>query len=201
VARRPRWLGAAGALVTIGIGWTAETWAAKGVTVPLECHNGPSGQVIRLLVTVPPTAAEGSDFAVRFDGVDTGKISHVGLRYIHGMTTELLIPEGASLVDGSLRIVPGTGTTNVRGGARISRQGNTIRLVLPAHVEAGERYTPPSFEFRLRVTAGAERKLWQRFSRWEVTAKAIIIGDVHMTCDAKPRPYPVAATTVKPAEP
>jgi hypothetical protein len=191
----------AGALVAAGLGLAAETRAAKTITVPLDCRNGPSGQVIQLTVTVPPTATEGSTFAVRFDGMDTGKISHLGLRYIHDMTTELLIPDGTSLVEGSLRIVPNTGTANVRARARVSRQGAVIRLVLPAHIEQGQRYTPPSFEFVLRVTATASRKLVQRFSRWEVTANAIILGDLRMTCDAKPRPYPVASTTVKPAQP
>ena len=191
----------AGALVAAGLGFAADTRAAKTITVPLTCHQGPSGQGIRLAVTVPPTATEGSSFAVRFDGVDTGKISHLGLRYIHDMTTEMLIPDGTSLVEGSLRIVPGTGTANVRKGARVTRQGSVIRLVLPAHVEAGQSYTPPSFEFTLRVTAPAERKIVHRFSRWEVTANAILLGDIRMTCDANPRPYPVARTTIKPAPP
>lgn len=190
-----------GALVAAGLAFAAETRAAKTVTVPLICHNGPSGQVIRLSVTVPPTATEGSSFAVRIDGVDTGEISHVGLRYIHDMTTEMLIPDGTSLVEGSLRIVPGTGTANVRARARVTRQGAVIRLVLPAHVEQGQRYTPPSFEFLLRVTAPAPRKIIQRFSRWEVTANAIILGDLRMTCDGNPRPYPVASTTIKPVPP
>jgi hypothetical protein len=191
----------AGALVAAGLGLAAETQAARTITVPLDCRNGPSGQVIRLSLTVPPTATEGSSFAVRIDGVDTGEISHIGLRYIHDMTTEMLIPDGTSLVEGSLRIVPNTGTANVRARARVTQQGAVIRLVLPAHIEAGQRYTPPSFEFALRVTAAAPRKIVQRFSRWEVTAKAIIIGDVRMTCNANPRPYPVASTTVKPAQP
>jgi hypothetical protein len=191
----------AGALVAAGLGLAAETWAAKTITVPLECRSGPSGQVIHLSVTVPPTATEGTTFAVRIDGVDTGEISHVGLRYIHDMTTELLIPDGASLVEGSLRIVPSTGSANVRARARVSQQGAAIRLVLPAHIEQGQRYTPPSFEFVLRVTATAPRKVVQRFSRWEVTANAIILGDLRMTCDAKPRPFPLATTTIKPVEP
>jgi hypothetical protein len=191
----------AGALVAVGLAFAPATRAAKTITIPLICHSGPSGQVIRLSVTVPPTATEGSSFGVRIDGVDTGKISHVGLRYIHDMTTELLIPDGTSLVDGSLRIVPETGTANVRRGARVARQRSVIRLVLPAHIEAGQSYTPPSFEFVLKVTAAAERKIVHRFSRWEVTANAILLGDLRMTCDANPRPYPVAITTIKPALP
>jgi hypothetical protein len=201
VARRARRQAAAGALVVAALGFAADTRAAKTITIPLNCQRGPSGQVIRLSVTVPPAATEGSSFAVRFDGVDTGKISHVGLRYIHDMTTEMLIPDGTNLVERSLRIIPGTGSPNVRAGARVTRQGAIIRLVLPAHVEAGERYTPPSFEFLLEVTAAARRKIVHRFSRWEVTANAIILGDLRMTCDANPRPYPVASTTVKPAPP
>jgi hypothetical protein len=191
----------AGALAAAGLAFVAETQAAKTITVPLICHQGPSGQVIRLSVNVPPTATAGSSFAVRIDGVDTGKISHVGLRYIHDMTTEMLIPDGTSLVQGSLRIVPETGTANVRGSARVTRQGSVIRLLLPAHIEAGQSYTPPSFEFVLKVTAAAQRKLVHRFSRWEVTANAILLGDLRMTCDANPRPYPLASTTVKPAPP
>jgi len=190
-----------GALAAAGLAFAPDTQAAKTITIPLICHRGPSGQVIRLSVTVPPTATEGASFAVRIDGVDTGKISHLGLRYIHDMTTEMLVPDGTSLAEDSLRIVPGTGTANVRKGARVTRQGSVIRLVLPAHVEAGQSYTPPSFEFTLRVTAPAERKIVHRFSRWEVTANAILLGDIRMTCDANPRPYPVARTTIKPAPP
>lgn len=191
------------AATSAALAWTTLPEAATAVSVPLSCDQGPSGQHADLLVTVPSSVPEGGTFTVRIDGRNSGKISHMGLRYIHDMTTEVLLPSGAGYVDGSARIVPKTGSPNVRPGASVTRQGNAITLVLPAHVEDGSDYTPPSFEFELRATAAAGAKIVQRFSQYRVTAKAIIVGDVHTVCDSVPKPYAIGSTTVtsSPAQP
>jgi hypothetical protein len=173
--------------------------AGTAVTVPLSCSKGPSGQTANLSITVPRSVAEGATFTVRIDGKDSGKISHTGLKYIHSMTTELVIPAGTTLV--SARVVPDTGTANVRPGAKVVTAGSTLALVLPARVEDGSSYTPPSFEFQLKVTATAGTAVVQKFSQYRVTANAIIIGDVRTVCDPTPKPYSIATTTVTTASP
>jgi len=186
-----------------GLLWSTSLDAGSAVIVPLVCDHGGSGQHADLVVTVPAAAEEGSTFTVRVDGQDSGKISHTGLRYIHDMTTRLLLPNGASYVDGSARIIPGTGTPNVREGASVRRQGNALILSLPGRVEDGSSFTPPSFEFQVKVTAAAGSKVLQRFAQYTVTAKAVLIGDVLTTCEPTPKPYTIGVTTVTapPAQP
>ncbi|MBI5537254.1 MAG: hypothetical protein HY898_31320 [Deltaproteobacteria bacterium] len=191
------------AVIVASVAWTTVPEAATAVSVPLSCTRGPSNQRAELLVTIPASVEAGSTFTARFDGKNSGPISHTGLNYIHEMTTELLVPTGATYVEGSAHIIPNTGTANVRAGARVTKQGNTITLFLPAHVEDGSNYTPPSFEFQVKVTAAAGAKVAQRFSQYRVTANAIIVGDVHTVCDPTPKPYTVGTTNVvaAPAQP
>lgn len=196
------WIQAA-ALATISVimPWTTTPEAATAVSVPLSCTKGPSGQRAEMLVTVPPSVEEGAVFTVRFDGKNSGTVSHTGLRYIHDMTTQVLVPNGTAYVEGSARIIPNTGTPNVRDGAKVTKQGGIVTLLLPGQVNNGDNYTPPSFELKLQVTAAAGAKIEQRFWQYKVTAKAVIIGDVLTVCDPTPKPYTIASTTVTAKEP
>lgn len=189
------------ALLAAVVAMTGAAESATAVSVPLSCSKGPSGQKAEMLVTVPASVEEGAVFTVRFDGKNSGAVSHTGLRYIHDMTTQVLIPNGTAYVDGSAKIIPNTGTPNVRDGAKVSKQGGIVTLLLPGHVNDGDNYTPPSFEFKLKVTASAGTKLEQRFWQYKVTAKAIIIGDVLTVCDPTPKPYAIATTNVTAAAP
>lgn len=170
--------------------------AGTSVSVPIECSRGPSGQSFRTTISIPAQVTQGEKFTVRVDGVSSGTISHTGLRYIHDMVTEYLLPQGATLVAGSLHLVPGTGSANVTPTASVTRVGNTIRLALPGRVDDGSSYTPPSFEFQLEATAAAGGKIAFQFSQYRVTAKAVIVGDVDTVCTPKPQPYTLATTTV-----
>ncbi|HMJ10381.1 MAG TPA: hypothetical protein VK524_03190 [Polyangiaceae bacterium] len=172
---------------------------APRYNIPIECTKGPSDQRHKVLVSVPATVTEGTAFKVRVDGVNSGKISHTGLNYIFDMGYEWAVPKGAELVEGSLKIVPGTGTENVRKGARISHKAGVIHVLLPARVESGGNYTQPSFEFELKATAAAGATISQVFRRYKVTANAFIVGDVKTTCDPRPKPYFLAGTKVQPA--
>lgn len=169
---------------------------ATSVKVPIECSRGPSGQVHSTSVTVPAQVVSGARFVVRIDGQSSGTISHTGLNYIHDMITEYLVPAGTTYVAGSLRVVPGTGSANVAGTARVGKVGNVLRLTLPAHVENGGSYTPPSIEYQLEVTAPVGTKIGLPFHQVRVSANAIFIGDVDTTCVPKPQPYSLATTTV-----
>lgn len=190
-------------IIAASVAWTTIPDAATAVVVPLTCTRGPSAQRAELFVTLPTSVDQGGTFTARFDGKNSGPISHTGLNYIHEMTTELLLPSGATYVDGSAHIIANTGTANVRPGATVTKQGNTITLLLPAHVEDGANYTPPSFEFQLKATAAVGAKIVQRFSQYRVTANAIIVGNVHTICDPTPKPYAIGSTTVlaPPAQP
>ncbi len=173
-----------------------ESRAAANVTVPMECSRGPSGQSFRTMLTMPAQVVAGEKFTVRVDGVSSGTISHTGLRFIHDMTTEYLLPSGATLVAGSLHLVPGTGTSNVTPTASVAKVGNTIRLTLPGRVDDGSSYTPPSIEFQLEATGAAGNKISFQFSQYRVTAKAVIIGDVDTVCTPKPQPFTLGTTTI-----
>jgi len=175
---------------------SGDVLAATAVKAPLECTRGPSGQTYRATMTMPAEVTQGSTFTVRVDGASSGTISHTGLNYIHDMTTEFLVPQGTTYVAGSLRVVPGTGSSNVSSTARVSKVGNILRLTLPAHVENDSSYTPPSIELKLQATGAAGSKI--AFQLWQirVSANAIFVGDVDTTCNPKPQAYTLATTTV-----
>ncbi|HTB75531.1 MAG TPA: hypothetical protein VK762_19910 [Polyangiaceae bacterium] len=168
----------------------------RHVTVPLACSRGPSGQSHGVTVTVPACVSPGARYKVRVDGVDTGKIAYTGLRYIFDMRSEWPVPQGTTYVDGSAHIVPGTGSANVRPGAQAVYDGGHIDLVLPARVGSGASYTAPSFEFELDVSSPEGAQITLRLSRYYVTANALLVGDLHTTCEPTPKPFPVAVTRV-----
>jgi hypothetical protein len=187
------------AVLVLSLGLGVARAAAPPVGIPLTCSHGPSDQKHNVTISVPASAAQGATYKVRIDGVNSGKISHTGLNYIYNMWSEWLVPAGAEYVDGSAHLVAGTGSENVRAGARIVHKGGVISLFLPAHVENGSSYTPPSFEFSLKVTAHPGATIAQSFKRYRVTANAFLVGNVDTTCDPKPKPFRVAATKVEPA--
>jgi len=119
--------------------------ATTSVSVPLSCDRGPSGQHADLIVDVPAMVDAGQVFTVRIDGRSSGIISHTGLRYIHDMTTSVLVPAGTAYVSGSARIVPNTGTANVRPGARGSKQGGTAKAIIIGDVHTVCDPTPKPY--------------------------------------------------------
>ena len=179
------------------VGFESPAAAPRRVSIPLDCSRGPSGQMQNVVITVPAHVPAGSRYTVRVDGVDSGKISHTGLRYIFDMGYAWPVPPGARYVEGSARIVAGTGSENVRPGARIVQASGSVDSVIPAHVEDGSSYTPPSFEFELDVTGPPGTSITQSFSGYHVTAHAFLVGDVHTSCEPVPRPFPVAVTRVE----
>jgi hypothetical protein len=188
-------LSIAGALVT-----TAPAGLAATVRAPLHCSRG-GGQSFTAAVTAPSTQPEGSTYVVRIDSVPSGAIARTGLHYIHDMETDYVLPAGAAYVAGSAHIVPQTGTANVLPGARVSYEGGMLRLVLPAHVENGSGYTPPSVEFQLRVTAANGARLSLRLGQVRVMANALLLGDVRTECNPTPRSNVLATTVVAPGRP
>jgi hypothetical protein len=192
---------ASAAIVAVTVMWAAVPEAGTSVSVPLSCNKGPDGQVCRVNVTIPASIEENGTFTVRIDGNNSGKISHTGLKYIYNMTTEFRIPDNASYVAGSAKVIPETGSANVRPGARVTQSGRSISLVLPGHVEDGQDYTPPSFEFQLKATGSAGSKIVQKFNEYRLTANAIIIGDVHTVCNPNPKPYSIGTTNITAAAP
>jgi hypothetical protein len=202
-ALRSAALASAGVLLVVLTPSQAETQTpqspqSRRVGIPLVCSRGPSGQRHDVAITAPAGVASGSRYIVRVDGVDTGKISHIGLHYIFDMQSQWLIPKGTEYVDGSARIVPGTGSPAVRPGARVVYRSGTVTLVLPAHVDNGSSYTPPSFEFELAVNAPAGTVLTQSFATYRVMANAFLVGDLETSCDPTPKPFAVAQTRVEP---
>ena len=170
--------------------------AGTPLAVLLECSRGPSRQTYHVTANVPDRVAQGERYTVRVDGGPSGTISHVGLRYIHEITTEFLVPAGTGYVSGSLRLVPGTGTANVASGARVEKRGNMLRLILPARVVSGTGYTAPSIELQLVATARPGDELSIQFQSSRVKANVFLVGDVVAACTPRPQPYTLATSTV-----
>jgi len=165
-------------------------------TVPLTCTRGPDGQSYRNIVTMPTSQPVGSTFTVRIDAVSVGPISHFGLRYIYNMTADYTVPAGTTYVEGSARIVPGTGTDNVRANAGVTHDAGGIHMLLPGHVDNGGSYTAPSIEFQVKVVGAAGSTASLGFQGTSVDASAAIIGTVHTACAPNPKPYTLASTTI-----
>jgi hypothetical protein len=169
------------------------------VSAPLVCSRGGDGQTFRASVTLPASQPSGSRFTVRIDSFSSGKIAHFGLNYVFDMATDYRIPDGTRYVEGSARVVPNTGTPNVRAGARAWGDAAGVHLLLPARVGNGQSYTPPSLEFQLDVIAAAGTELLLRFSRCRVSASVFLLGTVHTTCVPTPAPFTIGRTRATPA--
>lgn len=164
---------------------------------PLVCSRGPSGTTFTVAVTVPLSTPNGSVFTVRIDSKPSGIISHTGLNYLHDMQTDYALSAGATFVDGSARVVPGTGTSNVSATARVAHDASGIHLYLPAHVDNGTGYTPPSIEFQVKADTKSGAVLAVSFVHYEVLASAVLIGDVKTVCEPNPKPYNIGLTYVE----
>ena len=187
------------AVVPVVLFSTVSFGASMSVKAPMVCSRGPSDTAYTAVLTMPASAPSGSAFTVRIDSMSSGIISHTGLNYIFDMTTDYLVPTGTTYVEGSARVVPDTGTQNVRDGAKAWHDAAGIHLALPAHVPNGSSYTPPSLEFSVKITAPAGSNIAIKFSHYEVTANAFLVGDVHTVCDPNPKPYALAVLHVDPA--
>ncbi len=188
--------GAAAMAIVAALGLAGRVGFAGTVRAPLQCSKGGGGTFFTAAVTAPSTQREGSTYTVRIDSFGSGEISHVGLHYIHDMATDYLLPAGAEYVSGSAHFVPDTGTANVRAGARVWYESGMLRVVLPARVDNGSRYTPPSVEFQLRVTAASGSRLSLRLAQVRVVANALLLGDQRTVCNPNPRSYVLATTQV-----
>ena len=208
VSNRRRSVVARGVLVAViasGVATAALAAAppamSTAVVAPMVCSKGPGGKTFSVAVLLPPTVAQASTYDVRLDGVPTGKISGFGLNYTHDISVDYLVPAGATFVEGSARIVPGTGTPNVSEGARVWHEGGLIRMVMPGRVDSGTGYTSPSIAFQLTAKAPPGTSIPIAFSQYRVTANAIVVGDVNATCEPTPKPYTLGTTLVTAAAP
>jgi hypothetical protein len=169
--------------------------AGSSARVPIVCSRG-GAQTFEAIVTAPARATEKSVYSVRIDSVPSAPLSSTGLNFIHAMTTDYVVPPGTRYVDGSARLVPGTGSANVREGARVVHDRGTIRMELPARVRKGSGFTPPSVEYQVEVASPAGASLPVSFARYRVSANVFLLGDLDVTCDPSPRPYVLARTAV-----
>ncbi len=189
------------AMLTATVVATESFGAETAVSVPMVCSRGPSGTTFNAKVTMPASLPPGATFTVRIDSLPSGKISHGGLNYIYGMTTDFLVPTNATYVDGSASIVPDTGTANVRVGARAWHDAKGIHMTLPAHVDNGSSYTPPSLQFSATIDGAVGTEVALKFDHYEVIANAIIVGDVITSCDPDPKPSTIDTLRIAAAAP
>lgn len=192
-----RVLGAA-AVVAMTLATTTTFGSPRAVRVPIVCSRGPSGQALNVAVTMPSSQATGTTFAIRIDGTPSGKISHTGLNHIFDMQTDFVVPAGTVYVEGSARVVADTGTPNVRATARVWHDAGGIHVILPAHVQNGSAYTPPSVEFQVEIRAPVGTSLDLKLSRHTVAASVFLLGTLRTTCDPSPRPFAIGTTLVGP---
>ncbi len=168
------------------------------VRAPMACSRGSDAQAFTARVTMPAAQPTGSTFTVRIDSNSSGTISHFGLYYLYGMRTDYTLSPGVRVVSNSVRLVPGTGTANVRVGARAWSDAAGVHLLLPARVNDGQSYTPPSVEFELVVEAAAGSAVTLQFARYEVWARAFLVGDIRTICTPAPAPATIGTTRVTP---
>lgn len=188
-------MAACAALLAASLTTVTTLGASSTVKVPVVCSRGPSGQALHTVVTMPPAQPTGSRFTVRIDGVPAEKLSHGGLNYIFDLATDYVLPAGAAYVEGSARIVPDTGTPNVRAGARVWKDASGLHTLLPGHVENGSGYTAPSVEFQLDVTAPAGTVLALKLAEHRVAANVFLLGNLNTTCTPTPAPFAIGTTT------
>ncbi len=167
----------------------------KTVKAPMVCSRG-GDQAFSVVVSAPDRVAQGGTYTLRLDSFPSGKIDHTGLNYLHDMEAEFVVPAGTKFVEGSAKIVPKTGTANVAKSALVWHQNGVVHFKLPAKVENGDSYTPPSIELQLTATAAPGSELPLKLLRYTVFANAFVVGDVKASCDPSPNPFTLTTTTV-----
>jgi hypothetical protein len=183
------------ALAALLVTFTHSPDAATRVHAPVSCTRGTSA-VFEIDATVPETAAEGSTYVVRIDGTPSGTISQTGLHYLRDITFEYALPAGAAYVEGSARILPGTGTENVREGAHVSCAHGVVTLALGGRVPNGGSYQAPSIEVKLKAASPPQSVLAVTFSRYRVMANVVILGDIDAACVPTKPPFTLGSTRV-----
>ena len=88
------------------------------VRTPTAGSRGSEARAFSARVTLPAAQSAGSPFTVRIDSNSSGTISHFGRYHLYGVRTDYTLSSDVRVVSNSVRIVPGTGTANVRVGAR-----------------------------------------------------------------------------------
>ena len=187
---------AAAAVSLAALVTTAGPAAADRVTPLLACSKGPSGQRFDVTVTLPGHAEAGATYAVRIDGASSGKISHFGLNYLHDMTVEYELPAGASYVEGSAELIPGTGTANVLAAPRLSQRAGVLTMTLPGKVLEGTSYTPPSIRLQLRAVGAPGSWASVSLRRFGLRANAFLVGEVPVSCEPAVKPSSLGATLI-----
>jgi hypothetical protein len=189
------------AALVLAMTWEASAPCDEGpvaLKAPMVCSRGPDEQYFETRVTIPKAAPAGSVYTVRIEAATSPKISGIGLNYLHDMVTDYFLPQGTSIVPGSPHLVEGSGSENVRGGARVWFERGYVRLQLVGHVENGSTFTPPGLEFQLRVSAAPGASLPLRWVRHKVTANVFLIGDLDISCSPKSGALTLGTTVVTP---
>ncbi|MEI8254708.1 MAG: hypothetical protein WCJ30_03460 [Deltaproteobacteria bacterium] len=165
------------------------------VRMPMHCSRGPAEQTFRAVLTLPGTTTPGATFTVRIDSFPSGRVEHFGLYNLFDMRTDYAVA-GGRVVPSSPRIVAGTGTPNVRVTARAWLDGAVVHALLPARIDNGQSYTPPSIEFDVAVDAPAGGAVRIQFVHYEVGAVVFLLGRIRTNCDPAPSPATVATVRV-----
>lgn len=163
----------------------------------MACNRGPAESPFTAVLWLPASLVRGQTVDIRVDSVASGRLEHFGLNDIRDMRTEYALGHGVHYVEGSARIVPGSGTANARAGAKVWHEHGRIIALLPARIVNGDSYTPPSVEFAVQIDAPDGRQSVLGLWRYEVTANAFLIGDVRTHCVPTPKPFPLAAIQVE----
>jgi hypothetical protein len=196
MSRLRRWLAGGAVASAVALAQRPGDTVTIAVETPMFCQRGPDAR-FSARVTLPASAATGSQVGVRIDSVPSGRIDHLGLFFIHDMTTDYLVPVGTRYVEGSARVVPETGTANVQADARAWADDAGIHLALPVRIENGSSYTPPSLEFAVTVEAPEGALVPLQFDRSSVAADAFLVGTLVTRCEPRPRPFTLATLRVE----
>lgn len=162
----------------------------------MACNNGPSTQTFDAVVTMVRSAAAGTTLTVRVDGTPAPPESHVGLYFLYNFVTEFRLT-GARLVEGSLRVLPDTGTANMRPGTRVTAEaGGVLRLVNPAQIPNGAAFNTPSFEFSMVLDGAPGTEARLLFQRYSLDARVFLLGNINTHCTPRANPSVLGAVRI-----
>lgn len=162
---------------------------AAVVNQGLNCGIG-GNQTATLNASAPATVEQGKTFTVTLASNGPATASGASLS---NLTNSYQAPAGTTVVPGSAKLLPGTGSSNM-GTVTATISGNVIQARATGPIPNGATFTAPTLEFQLTATGAAGSVLNVRFR--QNAAYTLTAAGFNVSCNASTPLTNLTSTTI-----